>query len=59
MTSIFAAAMGEELDRLHPMLQRRFGVGLDAGYDGTFTCEFVPATDAPERLKPRRHEVRV
>lgn len=24
--------MGEEFGRLHPMLQRRFGVGLDAGY---------------------------
>lgn len=32
MTSIFQRAMGEEFDRLHPQLQRRFGVGLDAGY---------------------------
>lgn len=24
--------MGEEFGRLHPMLQRRFGVGLDSGY---------------------------
>lgn len=31
MTSIFQRAMGEEFDRLHPMLQRRFGVGLDSG----------------------------
>ena len=30
--SMFARAMGDEFDRLHPMLQRRFGVGLDAGY---------------------------
>ncbi len=31
-TSMFAAAMGEEFGRLHPMLQRRFGVGLAGGY---------------------------
>jgi hypothetical protein len=31
-TSIFERAMGEQFARLHPMLQRRFGVGLDAGY---------------------------
>lgn len=32
MTSIFAEAMGADFERLHPMLQRRFGVGLQAGY---------------------------
>lgn len=32
MTSIFAEAMGEDFQRLHPMLQRRFGMGLHAGY---------------------------
>ncbi|GAA0978337.1 hypothetical protein ENKNEFLB_02804 [Nocardioides aquaticus] len=32
MTSIFEAAMGDDFARLHPMLQRRFGVGLEAGY---------------------------
>lgn len=32
MTSIFAEAMGADFERLHPMLQRRFGVGLHAGY---------------------------
>jgi hypothetical protein len=32
MTSIFATAMGADFDRLHPMLQRRFGVGLESGY---------------------------
>lgn len=32
MTSIFQHALGADFDRLHPMLQRRFGVGLDAGY---------------------------
>ena len=31
MSSIFADAMGPEFGRLHPMLQRRFGVGLDSG----------------------------
>jgi len=31
-TSIFARAMGDDFCRLHPMLQRRFGVGLAAGY---------------------------
>jgi hypothetical protein len=32
MTSIFEHAMGAEFGRLHPMLQRRFGVGLESGY---------------------------
>jgi hypothetical protein len=32
MTSIFAEAMGADFERLHPMLRRRFGVGLQAGY---------------------------
>jgi hypothetical protein len=32
MTSIFEQALGDDFGRLHPMLQRRFGVGLDAGY---------------------------
>lgn len=31
MTSIFATALGADFDRLHPMMQRRFGVGLDGG----------------------------
>ncbi len=29
MTSIFERALGAEFDRLHPMMRRRFGVGLD------------------------------
>jgi hypothetical protein len=33
--------------------------GFLFGYEGEFTCEFPPATDAPERLKPVRHENRV
>jgi hypothetical protein len=32
VTSIFAEAMGGDFERLHPMLQRRFGVGLQTGY---------------------------
>ncbi|GAA1494447.1 DUF4166 domain-containing protein [Curtobacterium herbarum] len=32
--------------------------GFLFGYRGSFTCEWVPATDAPERLKPRRTEAR-
>lgn len=32
MTSIFADALGADFERLHPMLQHRFGVGLAAGY---------------------------
>jgi len=31
VTSIFARAMGPDFDLLHPMMQRRFGVGLDEG----------------------------
>jgi hypothetical protein len=31
MTSIFERALGADFDRLHPMMKRRFGVGLDAG----------------------------
>ena len=30
--SVFARALGEDFGRLHPMLQRRFGVDPDAGY---------------------------
>ncbi|NII42443.1 hypothetical protein E9228_003112 [Curtobacterium flaccumfaciens] len=38
------------------VLNRLFGFLF--GYRGSFTCEWVPATDAPERLKPRRTEAR-
>jgi len=34
-------------------------LGFLFGYEGEFTCEFPPATDAPWRLKPVRHERRV
>lgn len=33
--------------------------GFLFGYRGTFVCEWVPATEAPDRLRPRRHEIRV
>lgn len=33
-------------------------LGFLFGYRGSFTCEWVAASDAPERLKPRRHEHR-
>lgn len=33
-------------------------VGFLFGYRGAFQCEWMPASDAPERLKPRRHERR-
>ena len=33
--------------------------GFLFGYEGDFTCEFPAATDAPERLKPVRHETRL
>lgn len=29
---MFAVAMGDDFDRLHPMLQKRFGVSVDGGY---------------------------
>ena len=32
--------------------------GFLFGYEGSFSCEWVPAVDAPARLKPRRHERR-
>lgn len=35
---------------------RRFGFLF--GYRGSFECEWMPAADAPARLKPRRHEAR-
>jgi hypothetical protein len=33
--------------------------GFLFGYEGEFHCEFPEASDAPERLKPVRHEGRV
>jgi hypothetical protein len=43
----------------HVDMEVRNGVfGFLFGYRGTFTCEWIPATDAPGRLKPRRTETR-
>jgi hypothetical protein len=32
--------------------------GFLFGYEGEFSCEFPAASNAPERLKPVRHESR-
>ena len=32
MTSIFESALGDDFALLSPMMQKRFGVGLDDGY---------------------------
>ncbi|MBH0023331.1 DUF4166 domain-containing protein [Salinibacterium sp. SWN248] len=32
MTSMFATVLGDDFSRLHPMLQKRFGVSLESGY---------------------------
>jgi hypothetical protein len=32
--------------------------GFLFGYEGSFTCTFPQVRDAPERLRPRRHELR-
>lgn len=47
-----------EVYRIRLDVRNRF-FGFLFGYEGEFRCEFVPATDAPERLKPKRHERRV
>ncbi|MEW1833604.1 DUF4166 domain-containing protein [Microbacterium sp. NPDC079995] len=39
------------------VINDRFGFLF--GYRGSFTCEWVPASDAPAHLKPRRHERRL
>lgn len=45
--------------RFHVDLEvRNHRFGFLFGYRGTFACEWLPATDAPARLKPRRHERR-
>lgn len=49
----------EEDEAFHVDLEVRNRVfGFLFGYRGTFTCTWVPATDAPEHLKPRRTEAR-
>jgi len=34
-------------------------LGFLFGYRGSFTCEWIPASDSPESYKPRRHERRL
>ena len=46
-----------EVFRVHLEVSNRT-FGFLFGYEGAFTCEFVPATDAPAGLKPVRHERR-
>lgn len=49
----------EEDERFHVDLEvRNSRFGFLFGYRGSFTCEWMPATDAPARVKPRRHERR-
>lgn len=46
-------------ERFHVDLEvRNDRFGFLFGYRGSFTCEWAPATDAPTRLKPVRHELR-
>jgi len=50
----------DESGLFHISLEVRNRVfGFLFGYEGDFACEFVPATDAPQRLKPVRHETRL
>lgn len=49
----------DEDESFHVDLEVRNALfGFLFGYRGSFTCEWVPATDAPARLKPRRTELR-
>jgi hypothetical protein len=58
------AELRESFDDEHNVFRVRLEVrnrlfGFLFGYEGEFTCEFVPAQDADDRLKPVRHERRV
>ena len=44
--------------RVKMAVHNRF-FGFLFGYEGTFTCDFPAASDAPQRLKPARHESRL
>ncbi|GAA1854386.1 DUF4166 domain-containing protein [Microlunatus capsulatus] len=59
MTSIFREAMGEDFDRLHPMLQRRFGMGLAAGYGCVGTGVMTSIRRGPWWTLPFLHLGRV
>lgn len=50
----------ERDQRFHVDLEvRNHRFGFLFGYQGSFRCEWMPATDAPARLKPLRHEARI
>lgn len=60
MTSIFQAAMGDDdFGRLHPMLQRRFGVSLAAGYGCVGTGVMTSIRRGPWWTLPFLHLGRV
>lgn len=59
MTSIFQTAMGTDFDRLHPMLQRRFGMGLAAGYGCVGTGVMTSIRRGPWWTVPFLHLGRV
>jgi hypothetical protein len=59
VTSIFQEAMGEDFDRLHPMLQRRFGMGLAAGYGCVGTGVMTSIRRGPWWTLPFLHLGRV
>ncbi|MET4160047.1 DUF4166 domain-containing protein [Agromyces sp. PvR057] len=49
----------DELETFHIELEvRNDRFGFLFGYRGTFTCEWIASTDAPERVRPVRHERR-
>jgi hypothetical protein len=59
VTSIFQLAMGEDFARLHPMLQRRFGMGLDAGYGCLGTGVMTSIRRGPWWVRPFLHLGRI
>ncbi len=59
----YARCMGERAICVETVIDADSGVrnsalGVLFGYFGRFRCEWVPATDAPERLKRVRTEAR-
>lgn len=56
---MFETAMGAEFARLHPMLQRRFGMGLDAGYGCVGTGVMTSIRRGPWWTLPFLHLGRV
>ena len=53
-------SFNDETGMFHISLEVRNRVfGFLFGYEGDFRCEYPPAADAPQRLKPVRHETRL